>query len=61
MLIVTMFEDEARVTSRIKHPNIVRTHEFFTDGENKVLAMEFIQDVTVGPSWSVLKTKPGLA
>ena len=37
-----MFEDEARVTSRIKHPNIVRTHEFFTDGENKVLAMEFI-------------------
>ena len=40
--IVTMFEDEARVTSRIKHPNIVRTHEFFTDGENKVLAMEFI-------------------
>ena len=26
--IVTMFEDEARVTSRIKHPNIVRTHGF---------------------------------
>ncbi len=40
--IVTMFEDEARVTSRIKHPNIVRTHEFFTDGDNKVLSMEFI-------------------
>ena len=40
--IVAMFEDEARVTSRIKHPNIVRTHEFFTDGDNQVLAMEFI-------------------
>ena len=36
------FTDEARLAAQLQHPNIVRTHEFFTDGENKVLAMEFI-------------------
>jgi serine/threonine protein kinase len=39
---VHMFLDEARVTSQLDHPNIVRTYELGRDGERLYMAMEYL-------------------
>ncbi len=50
---VTMFLDEARITSRIHHPNVVATLDVVSDEGELLLVMEHV----LGPSWwTVLRT-----
>ena len=50
---VTMFLDEARITSRIHHPNVVATLDVVRDEGELLLVMEHV----LGPSWwTVLRT-----
>ena len=39
---VAMFHDEARISARLNHPNVVQTHEVGFDGENYRLEMEYL-------------------
>jgi len=39
---VAMFMDEARVTARLNHPNIVQTIEVGADGARRFIAMEYL-------------------
>ncbi|HEY8073697.1 MAG TPA: protein kinase [Labilithrix sp.] len=54
---VTMFLDEARLASRIRHPNVVSTLDVVANGEDVLLVMEYV----VGESLSRLTkaAKPG--
>lgn len=40
---VTMFLDEARLTARLSHPNIVQTFEVGSEGNRPFLAMEYLE------------------
>ena len=40
---VTMFLDEARLASRLNHPNVVQTYDVLKDGENYILVMEYLE------------------
>jgi eukaryotic-like serine/threonine-protein kinase len=40
---LTMFLDEARLTARLSHPNIVQTNEVGNDGDRYFLAMEYLE------------------
>jgi serine/threonine-protein kinase len=44
---VKMFIDEARISSRLVHPNIIRTHELGRDGKHHFLAMELVLGQTL--------------
>src|SRR5215204_6217667 len=39
---VAMFLDEARISARLNHPNVVQTHEVGFDGEHYRLEMEYL-------------------
>lgn len=39
---VAMFQDEARISARLNHPNVVHTHEVGFDGEHFRLEMEYL-------------------
>jgi serine/threonine protein kinase len=39
---MTMFLDEARLSVRLNHPNVVRTYEVLTDGTEATIAMEYL-------------------
>ncbi len=39
---VAMFHDEARISARLNHPNVVQTHEVGFDGEHYRLEMEYL-------------------
>ena len=39
---VAMLVDEARISARLNHPNVVQTHEVGIEGEEYYLAMEFL-------------------
>ncbi len=39
---LAMFHDEARISARLNHPNIVQTHEVGFDGEHYRLEMEYL-------------------
>jgi serine/threonine protein kinase len=39
---ITMFRDEARISARLNHPNVVQTHEVGFDGEHYRLEMEYL-------------------
>jgi serine/threonine-protein kinase len=45
---VTMFQDEARLTSTLEHPNIVRVHELGKEGGSYFIAMELIDGPHLG-------------
>jgi serine/threonine protein kinase len=45
---VTMFFDEARIASRLNHPNIVSTYEVVEEAGQYLLAMEFLEGQTLG-------------
>jgi eukaryotic-like serine/threonine-protein kinase len=50
----SMFLDEARVATRLNHPNVVQTYEVVEDGESLYLTMEFLdgqplQNIIRGP------------
>ncbi len=40
---ITMFLDEARLATRLNHPNVVQTYEVLEDGEDYVLTMEYLE------------------
>ncbi len=42
-----MFEDEARVTTRLHHPNVVVTYDVYSDADQCVLVMEFLDGQTL--------------
>jgi len=44
---VEMFLQEARVTARINHPNVVQIYDLTDDGELPYIAMEYIDGVTL--------------
>ena len=39
---MTMFLDEARLSVRLNHPNVVRTYEVLTNGAEATIAMEYL-------------------
>lgn len=45
---LTMLTDEARITARLAHPNVVRLYEFDTHGDQLFLAMEFLDGQSLG-------------
>jgi eukaryotic-like serine/threonine-protein kinase len=43
----SMFLDEARLSARINHPNVVQTHEVGFDGRHYFIAMEYLEGETL--------------
>ena len=41
------FGDEARIMARLRHPNIVKTHEFFEHNGIHYLVLEYVQGETI--------------
>src|SRR5258708_17369691 len=55
---VNMFLDEAKVLSRLSHPNIAATYEFGTDGDHQhYIAMELLVGRTLLEVWEACKAK----
>jgi eukaryotic-like serine/threonine-protein kinase len=52
---LTRFEREAKATSEIEHPNVVRTLDYRMDGPNPFLAMEYVS----GPNLKTLLFESG--
>jgi serine/threonine protein kinase len=51
---ISMFLDEARLAARIRHPNVVATHDIVDDeGEGHILVMDYIEGNNLG---SLLQT-----
>jgi serine/threonine-protein kinase len=48
---VTMFMDEAKILSRLDHPNVARTLEFGSTGEQHFIAMELLLGRTLLDVW----------
>src|SRR5579885_3552678 len=44
-----MFIDEARLASRIRHPNVVPTLDVVTDGGDLLLVMEYVHGEALQP------------
>jgi serine/threonine protein kinase len=54
---VKMFLDEAKVLSRLGHPNIAATYEFGTEDDQHYIAMELLVGRTVLDVWEACKAK----
>jgi serine/threonine-protein kinase len=54
---VQMFLDEARVLSRLSHPNIAGTPEYGTDAEQHFIAMELLIGRTLLDVWNACKER----
>ena len=48
---VRMFLDEAKILSRLSHPNIAAHYEFGTEGEQNFIAMELLVGRTLSDVW----------
>jgi len=57
---VTMFTDEAKILSRLDHPNVTRTLEYGVEGDHPFIAMELLLGRTLLDVWDqcVLKSRP---
>ena len=55
--IVRMFLDEAKMLSRLSHPNIAATYEFGTDDEQHFIAMELLLGRTLLEVWNACKER----
>ncbi|HEY8041921.1 MAG TPA: serine/threonine-protein kinase, partial [Polyangiaceae bacterium] len=53
---VRMFLDEAKILSRLSHPNIAATYEYGTDEERHFIAMELLVGRTLLDVWTACKT-----
>jgi eukaryotic-like serine/threonine-protein kinase len=56
-LLVQMFVDEARMLSRLSHPNIAATYEYGTDEEQHFIAMELLLGRTLLEVWNACKER----
>jgi serine/threonine-protein kinase len=54
---VRMFLDEAKVLSRLSHPNIAATYEYGTDDEQHFIAMELLVGRTLADVWNACKER----
>jgi serine/threonine-protein kinase len=54
---VKMFLDEAKVLSRLTHPNIAATYEYGTDDEQHFIAMELLVGRTLADVWNACKER----
>src|SRR3974390_1362875 len=54
----TMFVEEARLATRLNHPNVVQVYEFEDFGdEGLLLAMEYVEGCDLGRLMSATKTR----
>jgi serine/threonine-protein kinase len=49
-----MFIDEAKILSRLSHPNVIQTLEYGIEGEHRYIAMELLSGRTLADAWDVL-------
>lgn len=49
---VNMFLDEARILSRLSHPNVVKTFEFGVSGDHRFIAMELLVGRPLSEVWN---------
>ena len=54
---VAMFLDEARIASRLSHPNIIAIHGLGHDGKRHFLAMEVLRGRTLLEAWEAARTR----
>ena len=54
---VTMFMDEAKIVSRLEHPNIIRYHELGTDDGQLYLAMELLFGQSLWSLWEACRAR----
>ncbi len=54
---LTMFEDEARIVSRLCHPNIVRTREFGSEGGRVFIAMDLLLGQSLWNVWEACRAR----
>jgi serine/threonine protein kinase len=57
---IAMFLDEAGLCSRMNHPNVVRTHEVGRDGDQYIIAMEYLRGHSFKHVTARLTQKGGL-
>lgn len=50
---IDMFLDEAKLLSKLSHPNIIRTFEFGVSGEHRFIAMELLLGRSLIDVWQV--------
>jgi serine/threonine-protein kinase len=50
---ISMFLDEAKILSKLSHPNIIRTLEFGVSGEHRFIAMELLLGRSLMDVWEV--------
>jgi serine/threonine-protein kinase len=53
----TMFMDEARIFSRLRHPNIVRYHDFGNEGGHLFIAMELLFGQSLWAVWDACRAR----
>lgn len=49
-----MFVDEAKILSRLSHPNVIQTLEYGVSDHHRFIAMELLNGRTVSDAWDVL-------
>jgi serine/threonine protein kinase len=54
---VTMFTDEAKIVSRLRHPNITSYHELGVDGEHLFLVMELLFGQSLFAVWEACRAR----
>lgn len=53
----TMFVDEAKILSRLSHPNVIHTLEYGVTGPHRFIAMELLSGRTFADVWDLLVSK----
>lgn len=51
----SMFIDEAKILSRLSHPNVIQTLEYGVSGSHRFIAMELLNGRTVADAWDTLE------
>ncbi len=54
---VTMFSDEAKIVSRLSHPNIVQVYELGAEGNRLFIAMEFLNGQSLWHVWNACRER----
>jgi serine/threonine protein kinase len=54
---LTMFMDEAKIVSRLRHPNIVRYHDFGNEGGHTFIAMELLIGQSLWSVWDACRVR----